>query len=541
MFIMPTLLLLRLSHVLFFFACLLVVSGTCLLAQQQGKIQADSNVNFPIISPLQKPDTGSIAVLSKQDQSSKADRIETHDTLALEMVEDSHVEQIDNSEKANLQLQKRAAGAYKAVFFKNDFSYLCDENYSGYLIGEGLKGRCLPNGGWYAIGGQFRVRYHGERNMRGLGLTGVDDDFLLYRTRVYGDFHFTPQIRVFAEMIDAESNYENLGPRPIEVNRSDLQNLFVDTRLPNVAGQSVVARVGRQELLFGAQRLVSVLDWANTRRTFEGARLMLEGEHHSIDAFWTNPMRVDPLRFDSPDRDQEFMGVYSSYTGCENQTTDIYLLRYLNGRGVNNFQFNTIGARWQGSQCDLLWDIETAYQFGDNSDGSQHAAGMATFGIGRKFASHCWTPTMWFYYDWASGDNDTGAGNGFHHTFPLAHKYNGFMDLFGRRNLEDVNMQLSLNPTKNLKLLAWYHYFFLATQSDTPYSIVMTPFNGANIPGSTDLGHEIDLLAKVTIGSRSTFVLGYSHFFSGDYYSTTLGVPFDGDASFFYSQYTINF
>ena len=112
----------------------------------------------------------------------------------------------------------------------------------------------------------------------------------------------------------------------------------------------------------------------------------------------------------------------------------------------------------------------------------------ATMGLGRKLKG-CWKPTVWAYYDWASGDDATGAGNGFHHNFPLAHKYNGFMDLFGRRNLENVNFQLSMQPTERLKLLAWYHYFFLETQTDVPYSVVMTPFNGGNLPGSADLGH----------------------------------------------------
>ena len=32
-------------------------------------------------------------------------------------------------------------------------------------------------------------------------------------------------------MIDAESNYENFNPRPIEVNRADMQNLFGDLML----------------------------------------------------------------------------------------------------------------------------------------------------------------------------------------------------------------------------------------------------------------------------------------------------------------------
>jgi hypothetical protein len=40
--------------------------------------------------------------------------------------------------------------------------------------------------------------------------------------------------------------------------------------------------VGRQELLYGAQRLISPLDWANTRRTFEGGKLIWQGERVEV-------------------------------------------------------------------------------------------------------------------------------------------------------------------------------------------------------------------------------------------------------------------
>ncbi len=372
-------------------------------------------------------------------------------------------------------------------------------------------------------------------------MTGVDDDFLLHRIRLYGDLQLTPNVRLYAEMIDAESNHENFGPRIIEVNRADMLNLFVDAKLLDNGQRAISARIGRQEMVLGDERLVSNLDWANTRRTFEGIRVTMDNASYSIDGFWFNPMRLDDRSFDAPDRDQEFMGVYSSFKGLENQTFDAYWLRYLNGRGVNDFEFNTFGMRYHGGRGARLWDCEAAYQNGENTDGSDHVAAMLTLGLGRKLSNCRWKPTMWMYYDWASGDDRLGAGNGFHHNFPLAHKYHGFMDLYGRRNIEDVNFQLVVNPTQKLKLLAWYHYMFLETKSDTPYSVGMTPFNPGNAPGSAELGHEIDFIASYKLGPRQSLLLGYSHFFSGEYYDATGGVPYSGDADFFYTQWTVNF
>ncbi len=49
-----------------------------------------------------------------------------------------------------------------------------------------------------------------------------------------------------------------------------------------------------------------------------------------------------------------------------------------------------------------------------------------------------------------------------------------------------------MQPSERVKLLAWYYYFLLQNQNDTPQPVVMTAFNPLNAPASSDLGHEID-------------------------------------------------
>lgn len=190
---------------------------------------------------------------------------------------------------------------------------------------------------------------------------------------------------------------------------------------------------------------------------------------------------------------------------------------------------------------DWLYELEANVQFGKNSDDSGHSAGSVTVGLGRKFPCTVFTPTLWGYYDWASGDNT--VGNGYHHYEPLAHKYLGFMDLFGRRNIQDLNLLATANLTSKVKLIVWYHYFRLANGNDVPYNVTMSPFNNqaAGTSGSKDLGHEIDLVLKQTITPRVSVLYGYSHFFAGSYYSTTAGLPHTGDADFAYLQWHLNF
>ena len=70
----------------------------------------------------------------------------------------------------------------------------------------------------------------------------------------------------------------------------DFLNLFVDVKVAEVDGQPVYVRAGRQEILLGSQRLVTSLEWANTRRTFDGAKIFYRSKDWDVDGFWTQPV-----------------------------------------------------------------------------------------------------------------------------------------------------------------------------------------------------------------------------------------------------------
>ena len=444
-------------------------------------------------------------------------------------------------------------GAYKGVFYANDYSYLCDPCYGDWHLGDRLKRIPVGNCWTVDVGGQYRMRMHREQNIRnsaavpnGLGLTGNDDAFLLHRTRLFVNAEYGQNVRLYAEMLDANSELErNARPRPIEENRADMQNLFGEIRGIGLGNGTIGARIGRQEILLGNERLVSPLDWANTRRTFEGARVMWQGANWDVDAFWLRPMKRNQAhrtQLDAPNLNRQLYGTYATYKGLCRDSLEVYWLALdYEDVGANGIRYDTIGSRYYGGSGDWLYEFEGGVQFGENADRTDHSAGFATGGVGRKFPCAFLSPTVWLWYDWASGD-DT-VGNGFHHYEPLAHKYMGFMDLFARSNIQDVNVQAILNLSDTTTLLFWFHYFQLANGNDVPVNVTMTPF--ANLPagsaGSRDLGQELDILLTQKISPRSSILFGYSHFFAGDFYATTAGVPFNGDADFYYIQWHVNF
>lgn len=435
------------------------------------------------------------------------------------------------------------AGSHKVLFFDNDFSYLNDPDYCGSCLGDSFKQLSVGECGRFGtmdFGGQYRARYHNEKGMgRQAGRLGFEDtsnSFWLSRLRLYHNWQLNDNVRIFTEGIiaDVDGNSAYL-PRGIDENRTDFLNLFVDLKLTD----DLSVRVGRQELLFGDQRTVSPLDWANTRRTFEGVRATIKKGDWKIDPFYTNVVPVQPQAADQADYDQSFYGVYATKKADSGNLLDLYYLGYdntTNGAPVaTDFSLHTFGSRVFGklNQYPLLYEAEAAYQVGRQSGlNADHSAAFATIGIGRKLENLPWSPTIWGYYDYASGNDIGGDFNRYNQLFPLAHKYLGFLDAVARSNVSSPNVRLTVSPTKKLKLLAWY-YYFAADQAGDVIPGVAVPSDQTLT--DKDFGNELDLLASYQVTPRSNLTVGYSRLWAG---SKIIGT---NDAELFYTQFTLNF
>lgn len=447
--------------------------------------------------------------------------------------------------RATTLVKKPAANpcltSHKGLFYQNDFSYLNSPDYCGCCLGDSLKLMPVdPCGHWGTIdvGGQLRLRYHHERGMgQEPGATRFEDttnDFLLTRLRTYVNWQIDQDVRFYMEGIYADVTAdEDYVYRPTDCNYGDFLNLFVDLKLTN---QSTV-RLGRQELLYGNQRLVSPLDWSNTRRTFDGVKWIYTDGDWSVDTFFTHLVVVDPSNFDKSDYQQRFYGTYAVYSGRENSKLDLYYLGYDNDSvggpaASDDFSLHTLGARVYGERGSWLYEFEGAGQFGRQSGlGLDHEAAFGTAGLGRKL-SGSWSPVVWVYYDYASGNNVGGDFNRFNDLFPLGHRYLGFIDAVLRRNIESPNVLLTMDPSSKTKFLLWYHHFMANQETDIVPSIGGTP---AQSTASKFFGNELDLILQRQLTPRSNVLFGWSHFWRGN------KILAEEDADFFYSQWELNF
>jgi len=126
---------------------------------------------------------------------------------------------------------------------------------------------------WLTIGGQARERGEYFRQyLFGNSEPKQSDGYLLSRYRLSADLHLTRYFRMFAEGRSAFALDRDLagGRTTSYVDEVDLMNGFADVMIPLGQQASVTLRGGRQELIFGSQRLVGPGDFTQVPRAFEG-------------------------------------------------------------------------------------------------------------------------------------------------------------------------------------------------------------------------------------------------------------------------------
>ncbi len=443
--------------------------------------------------------------------------------------------------------------AYTPVRWNENYTYL--KNGAGKDFFDPVKYIAIGDDAYLSLGGQIRERYEYFSNFNFGAGTQDDSGYFLTRGLFHADLHVTDTFRLFAQFKTSMEDGRDGGPRPVDADEVDIEQLFFDIKVPLPIGEkdSSTLRVGRQNLIYGAQRLISPLDWTNVRRTFEGAKLSNTIGSHTLDFFWVRPVLIDKEELNDGDGDQSFAGIYDTialpevFDKAAASKLELYFLalnQNANATRPADADTYTIGARF--SSTPKPWDIDAEfdYQFGQAGAGDISAYSVALEG-GYTFAECAYTPRLYLGFDYASGDSDpTNPDKGtFNQLFPLGHAYLGYIDVIGRQNIVDIHpgLQMTLLKDKDyaklVKLRADYHFFWRADADDALYGVTGAVQRADNGTDATEVGQEIDLLIDWQVDRHLAFYFGYSHFFAGEFIDDT-GANDDIDMVYIAGTYT---
>jgi len=414
----------------------------------------------------------------------------------------------------------------------------------------------LPD--WLKVDLEFRHRFEYRQNFDFNDTADDEDGFNLYRSRLNVSLIPEEDFKIFTQFQDARISHDRFASKTPYENYMDLRQFYIEAddllSEEDIHLSSLGVRGGRQELAYGAQRLIGGFNWSNVAQTFDAGKIMAEFEpyHLNIDLFAgtltpnKSPREVDDL-YDGSSKDR-IGGYYATYKGFASATLENYLINRKTNKNISfgpsgsrELDDYTFGGRLTGKIAGTGFDyeLEAAKQWGDFDDLNVNAL-MAVGIIGYTF-DYAWQPRAAFEFDYASGDNEASDDDKetFDNLYPTNHLYYGYMDLASLQNLNNYHFQASVKPVKKLSLQADAHLIYLDTAKDSLYNAgrgVTRTASGTGV--DTHVGNELDLTAKYKVCDYADVLLGYSHFFAGKYLEES-GADDDGD--FAYVQTTLSF
>ncbi|MAW61655.1 MAG: hypothetical protein CMJ94_12610 [Planctomycetes bacterium] len=327
------------------------------------------------------------------------------------------------------------------------------------------------------ISGTFRLRGEG----RSPDMSASQRDYLA-RVRLNFDIQVDDFIGAFIEFQNATTAGAE-SDQDLHQAYATLSDLF----------NLVDMQVGRFEMKYGNQRMVSPLDWSNTGRAWDGARFQHNSTDYTFDFFLTKPVEGQG---GSANGNRNFTGLYYERKLGEIDT-DWYLFSRQDG-GRDDY---TLGFLLEGEVEGYSWDAELAAQFGD-ADVGVDAGGLALALRADTKVAGDWK--IGVGYEYASGDTNTadGSDDGFAPLFDFGHAYHGNQDLLIWNNLSDFVIRTAAPIDDNWNWYGDLHIFYQAEEEVSS--------------GEDYLGLELDLGLKGYVGQNVLFWGGLSQFIAGD-------------------------
>ena len=403
----------------------------------------------------------------------------------------------------------------------------------------------------FTLGSQVRLRTESRRNARFDGeRSGNDEDYLLSRFRFGLTWDPTDRVSGVVELQDARIHGERAISETrtpnIFADRLDFHQAYVDVASPPSGRVRASVRIGRQKLVYGAQRMVSPLEWVNTARVFDGVRVEVgAGPGRKIDAFATRLVPVAPTGFNdhrptgSRMFDSRLHGVYWTDAALVpgGAVEGYWLLR----RAARlDDAVHTAGARVEARHGPWAFDGELAVQAG-RYGGLDHRASLVHAG-GSYATDLPGRLKLGAAFNLGSGDDDPAdpVHGTFDQLYPLGHAYYGYMDLFALQNLRnaEVTVEAAL-PRRTTLRVALQDFALAAPGTDAWYDVGgAVVHRAAGAPASAHVGNELDVTLRLPAGPVG-LEIGYGRFFGGAYLRDA---DFSEDtADFFYLQTLVAF
>jgi hypothetical protein len=419
---------------------------------------------------------------------------------------------------------------YKFLRYDEDYRFLADPSQRTDLW-DSVKYIPLDGAGFLSLGGEARERFETYKNEFFKTNTNASNAYFLQRYLFQADYHPTGWLRVFTQLQSSLEGGRPGGPRRTDRDAIDMHQLFADLVEKISDDAQLTLRIGRQEMSYGAERLIAAREGPNNRRAFDEVRLLFKQKAIAVDAFFGSPVEIDPGQFDDQNiRDVWFWGGYGTmplhaFPGFQ---VEFYYLGLSNphagfNQGMGREERHTLSGRLFGTLDRWDFNDEVIYQFGQFGSGDINAWSVAT-DEGYTLKDLWGQPRFGLRAAAASGDDNLSDPN--LQTFnPLFVRGNYFSEagLLSPQNFIDLYPTFRLKPIPSLIVDLGFDFHWRESLSDGIYQ----PGGLVIFPGNPDfayfVGTELVLGTAWQISPHLTLSAAYSHFFAGQFIRQSQG------------------
>ena len=370
----------------------------------------------------------------------------------------------------------------------------------------------------FSSGAEVRQEYEWFDNEEWGAEIPDDSGYWLQRYMFHGDARLSRRVRLYGELKSGLEVGRAGGPRGSDEDRLDLHQAFVD-----VSYGPMTIRVGRQELVFGSQRLISARDGPNVRQAFDGGDAVLQRGRWRVDGFATRYVSTETGVFDdSPDTGRSLWGIYAVRSGAQDpgKGVDLYYLGYRRksarfdqeqGREIRH----SWGTRVWRTAGIVDYNFEAIVQTGEINDIVIRAWGIAS-DTGRRFAAAPGRPRLALRANITSGDRDRSDDRlgTFNPLFPRG-GYFGLIASAGPSNEMDLHPLVITNPRDNVTVTTGWLFFWRHRLDDGIYTTSGNLLRSAASGNSRFVGQSpgVEVLWQATrqlsvLGNASLFTAG---------------------------------
>lgn len=353
---------------------------------------------------------------------------------------------------------------------------------------------------------------------------GPDDGYLLQRYMLHADLLLGTHARTFAQLTSNFATDRSGGPGPVDENRLDLHQAFLDVELDVPHAGPLTIRAGRQEIDYEDARLITVREGANVRLSFDAVRVMQRAGDWRVDLFAAAPVETDPGVFDDGwEPGQRLWGAFAfGPILADALALDVFYFGFSDDeavfdQGTADESRHSIGVRASGTPGALDYNVELVYQLGSFGAGDIRAW-MVASDTGYTFDSSPARPRLGIQLNATSGDKDPLDLDlqTFNPLFPQA-SYFTDANLIGPLNHVDVHPMLSLRLIERLAVALHYDVFWRTRLADGLYRTSGALIVTGQGTSSRHVGSELALRVQWQLDRHATLVATYSHFFVGPF------------------------